>query len=99
VYINGPDGRGFWQQCWVDERKKVNWCRTWNVVGDVFYDEPFLRYSGDPSPVPAEQLHIAHEGGPKPAGLRLKGGPDYVVLENGEILLPQSESEEKKLFY
>jgi len=98
VYINAAKGRGFWQHCRVDEQRKVNWCRIYNVGGHIMHDEVFLRYSGDPSPVRGEQLRIAHEGGPRPLGTWLEGGPDWVVLENGEILLPKSNYDETKRF-
>lgn len=80
---------GVWQRCWVDSATRKNRCQIFNWKGGLLYDETFLPYDQG-STVGLSDLRI-----PKyvPAV-----GPDWVCLENGRILLPESRFEQLKAF-
>ena len=80
---------GVWQHCGVESTTGKNRCQIFNWKGGLLYDETFLPYDQGPT-VGLSDLKI-----PKyvPAV-----GPDWVCLENGRILLPESRFDQLKAF-
>ena len=68
-----------WDYCWVDKVKNVNKCIIYNGGGEILYGGVFLRYEGT-GVIPADQLKInTHHG-----------GEQWIELQNGVILIPES---------
>jgi hypothetical protein len=67
-----------WDYCWVDKTLNVNKCRIYNRGGDFLYGGVFLRYEGT-GVVPEEALKITQHG-----------GEAWIELQNGVILIPES---------
>jgi hypothetical protein len=67
-----------WDYCWVDKTVNVNRCRIYNGDGLILYDDIFVRYEGS-GVVPEDSLQISQ-----------KGGEQWIELQDGVILIPQS---------
>ncbi|WP_031497556.1 hypothetical protein [Bryobacter aggregatus] len=80
---------GVWQKCNVASATGKNRCQIFNWKGELLYDEIFLPYDQGPT-IEFSDLRI-----PKYAAAV---GPDWVCLENGRILLPESRFEQLKEF-
>ena len=80
---------GAWQRCEVNSSTKQNRCQIFNWKGGVLYDETFLPYD-EGLPVGSADLRIPRY---VPAV-----GLDWICLENGRILLPESRFQELKSF-
>lgn len=68
-----------WDYCWVDKAMNVNKCQIYNGNGLLMYDDVFVRYEGT-EVVPEESLKITQ-----------KGGEQWIELEDGTILIPESD--------
>jgi hypothetical protein len=73
-----------WDYCWVDKVMNVNRCQIYNGEGLLMYDGIFVRYEGS-GVVPEESLQISQ-----------KGGEQWIELQDGTILIPQSHYDQVK---
>jgi hypothetical protein len=69
-----------WDYCWVDKALNVNKCQIYNRAGDLLYGGVFLRYEGT-GVVPEDALKIDPH----------QGGEQWIQLQNGVILIPESD--------
>ena len=83
---------GDWLECWEDSTATVDRCRLADEKGAIKFEDVFLLYEG-PSPVPEKDLtfdvdktRTLHYG---VKGISLP----VIFLQNGQILLPQSDYE------
>jgi hypothetical protein len=85
---------GDWLDCWKDDRANMNRCKYTDEMGAVYYEDFVLPYDGT-SPVPEEALLIDSKRtrtfhyGITDKNIRFP----LIFLENGQILLPQSDYE------
>ncbi len=73
-----------WDYCWVDKAMNVNRCQIYNGDGLQLYDGIFVRYEGS-GVVQEEFLQISQ-----------KGGEQWIELQDGTILIPQSHYDQVK---
>src|SRR6266567_1073584 len=74
VYLQGPDGKGTWQDCqYVAEQDQ---CQIWSVSGKPEYGGVFITYEGGLS-VPSTDLKISQQG-----------NPHIIKLADGRFLIP-----------
>ena len=79
--IPASKGAGVWQHCTMNPQATVQ-CKIFNRNGLILYDDVFTVYSGK-SPISPADLRIASKGP--------EVGEQWVRLENGTILIPQSD--------
>ena len=86
VRISETKGTDIWQKCFYDEQGGGVRCEIFNTGGDLFHNEVFVPYVGD-MPRSQQELQIVP-----------RGGPDWVELANGTILIPRSQYDRIKNF-
>jgi hypothetical protein len=85
---------GDWLACWKDDRANMDRCKYTDEKGAVYFEDFVLPYEGV-SPVPEEALVIDTERtknfhyGVTDKNIRFP----LIFLQNGQILLPQSDYE------
>ena len=79
VRIPGIKGTDFWQQCSLQQTTHVVRCQIFNGVGHVLREDVFVPYIGS---LPSEQRDLK---------IVPRGGNEWVELENGTILIPESQ--------
>jgi hypothetical protein len=81
VKVIGAKGTGPWQSCELTRADQVH-CRLFNINGEILYDDTFIVYSGRRPKSPSD-LRIS-----------TKGGEQWVLLENGTVLIPEKHRTE-----
>lgn len=83
---------GDWLECWKDDEVNMDRCKYTDEKGAVYYEDFVLPYEGH-SPIPQEQLIIdTTRTGRLHYGVTAKNLRfPLIVLQNGQILLPQSD--------
>lgn len=78
VKVIGTKGTGPWQSCELRSDGRVR-CWIYNIKGEILYDDLFVVYSGQP-PKSDSDLRISP-----------KGGDQWILLENGTVLIPEGQ--------
>jgi hypothetical protein len=82
--IPATKGTGVWQECWL-ENEGVH-CKITNRKGLVIYKERFAVYYGK-APKETSDLKISD-----------RGGEQWILLDNGTILIPTSDEASLRRF-
>jgi hypothetical protein len=81
VATPGPKGTAIWQQCQFTTQGQIR-CERFNGKGQLFFNDLFIPYRDGKMPTTPTELKILP-----------KGGADWVILENGTILIPESQKD------
>lgn len=88
---------GDWLDCWQDRRTSGDHCRLTDEKGRVRFEDTFLAYEGQASVQEADLKIDPKKTGHLFMGVTANNVPlPIIFLQNGEILLPQSEYERAK---
>ena len=79
VRILEPKSTDIWQKCFYEVQSGTARCEIFDVSGQLFHNETFVPYTGA-MPRSQRDLQIVPEG-----------GPDWVHLANGTVLIPRSQ--------
>jgi hypothetical protein len=84
TYIQGPDGKGTWEWCRLDEQN--TYCSIRTVGGLILREGRFITYLGPP-PTRPEDLQITQ-----------RSGDSWISLTNGSYLIPETDNEGTKRY-